>query len=111
MATCRSFVLGLCLILTFSAPAAAQGTSSSQDDGWRVTVYPVLAWLPTHISIEVNLPPVDGGVGGNGGGGEIIDSRFDGAYLGGFASPTGRGAWMSTASGRPSAAIASSARG
>jgi hypothetical protein len=87
MAEPRSVLVVLSLIVASYGPVKAQGTSSGQDDGWKVTVYPVLAWLPTHIAIEVNLPPTEGG--GAGGGGEIVDSRFDGAYLGGFVVANG----------------------
>jgi hypothetical protein len=79
-----------------SARAQTSSTSGNSNDGWKVTVYPVLAWVPTNISIEVNLPPVDGG-GGGGGGGEIVDSRFDGAYLGGIA--ISNGTWRVDADG------------
>lgn len=72
----------------------AQGTApagGSSSDGWKVSVYPVLAWVPTHISIDLNLP--QGGDNGDGGGsavrGEIVESRFDGAFLGGFSASRG----------------------
>lgn len=67
------------------APASAQAqatTSSSSDGGWKVTLYPVLVWVPMGIDINVNVPPIDGG---GGGGGSIVDGRFDGAFLGGFS--------------------------
>ena len=83
----KSLIFALLSIVACQGSVEAQGTTSGQDDGWRVTVYPVLAWLPTHIAIDVNLPPTDGG--GDGGGGEIVDSRFDGAYLGGFVIANG----------------------
>ncbi len=65
-------------------------TASAQDDGWRVAVYPVFAMIPLVIEIDVNVPPIEGG-GGSGPdfGGKIVDSRFDGAFMGGFAASNG----------------------
>ena len=88
MAELRNVFLTGVMVLACAGSAAAQGTQVSGDSGWKVTVYPVLAWLPTNISIEVNLPPLDGG-GGESDIGEIVDSRFDGAYLGGFVVSNG----------------------
>ena len=89
MGELRRVVTCLVFGLTLTGTAFAQSSGSgSSDSGWKVTVYPVLAWLPTHINIDVNLPPIDGG-GGEGSGGEIVDSRFDGAYLGGFVIANG----------------------
>ena len=71
--------------------AVAQSTAPAApdaDEGWRVTIYPVLAWVPTSIEIDVSLPPSDAG---GGFAGEIVDSRFDGAFLGGFSAA--KGAW------------------
>ena len=48
----------------------------------------MLGWVPLGIGIDVEVPPGDGG--GNGGAGEIIDGRFDGAFLGGFSASKGR---------------------
>ena len=72
-------------VLAFVGSASAQ----SQSEDWKFSVYPVLAWVPTNIGIKVNVP-VDGG-GGAGGGieGEIVDSRFDGAFLAGFSATNG----------------------
>ena len=75
--------------------ALAQGApsaSSSQPKGWKVSGYPVLAWLPVTIGIEVNVPRDINGGGGSGGGSErakILDSQFDGAFLGGFSATNG----------------------
>jgi hypothetical protein len=73
----------LCIFGT-AALAAAQ-------DGWKVAVYPVLAWLPLGIEMNVNVPPFEGGGGGSfpGGGGDIIDGRFDGAFFGGVSAEKG----------------------
>jgi len=70
-----------------SAPAADQGGTSSSD-GWTVTVYPILAWVPTHISVDLN---VSGGGGGGDFSGVITESRVDGAFLGGVNAA--KGAW------------------
>jgi len=74
-------LVALCVFGT-AAWAAAQ-------DGWKVAVYPVLGWLPLGIDINVNVPPGDGG-GPDGGGGDIIEGRFDGAYLGGVSAEKGK---------------------
>ena len=74
-------------VLALASPVCAQG----QTGDWKVSVYPVLAWLPVNIGIEVDVP-VDIGGGGGGGTiehGKILDSRFDGAFLGGFAATNG----------------------
>ena len=79
----RAFVLTVGLVLCANGTASAQNASG----GWDITVYPVLAWVPTSIDIEVNVPPFEGG-GGNFTG-DIVDSRFDGAYLGGASATNG----------------------
>ena len=56
--------------------------AGAQSGGWDVTVYPILAWVPLGISIDVKVPPFEGGGGGSG---SIIDGRFDGAFLGGLS--------------------------
>ena len=63
-------------------------TFAAAQDGWKVAIYPVLGWLPLGIDLNVQVPPGDGG-GPDGGGGDIIDSRFDGAYLGGVSAEKG----------------------
>jgi len=64
------------------------------DEGWRITIYPVLAWVPSGINIDLSLPPSGGDAGFAG---EIIESRFDGAFLGGFSAA--KGAWRIDADG------------
>jgi hypothetical protein len=85
-----------CLLLTAAAAVAqpAAPTVPDADEGWRITIYPVLAWIPSGIDIDITLPPsdADGGVIG-----QIIDSRFDGAFLGGFSAA--KGAWRVDADG------------
>ena len=69
-------------------PAADQGGTSAPD-GWQFSVYPILAWVPTNISIDLNI------AGGGGGGGDISgvieESRLNGAFLGGVGATNG--AW------------------
>lgn len=82
----------LVLILVVSACAwpagAAAQTPSTANEGWDVAVYPVFGWIPFGIGLDVDLPPLDDGSGG--GGGKIIDGRFDGAFLGGISAAKGR---------------------
>ena len=78
----RLSVAWLCLAITGRA-AGAQTT-----DDWRVAIYPVLGWVPLGIGIDVEVPP--GGDVPNGGAGEIIDGRFDGAFFGGISASKGR---------------------
>jgi hypothetical protein len=87
----RRALLGAFLLIATSDSALAQSASSGstgpQDGDWRFSVYPVLAWIPYNVSIDVNLPPVEGG--GGGGGGSTINSHFDGAFLAGFSATNG----------------------
>jgi hypothetical protein len=83
----RSLALLLILLLATTGAANAQtsgSTSGSNDDDWKVAIYPILAWVPLGIGMDLDVPPIEGG--GGGGSAEIIDSRFDGAYLGGFSA-------------------------
>ena len=70
-------------------PVAAAAQATSPDD-WKIAIYPILAWVPIGISIDVNVPPVSGG-GGSGPefGGKIVDGRFDGAFFGGLSAAKG----------------------
>ena len=72
----------LCVVGTAQLAAA-------QD--WKVAGYPILGWLPLGIEMNVDVPPFEGGGGGSfpGGGGDIIDSRFDGAFFGGVSAEKG----------------------
>jgi hypothetical protein len=79
----RSFAVALFCALATGQAAAAQ----TSNDGWRTAVYPVLGWVPLGIDINVEVPPHDGG---DGGGGDIVDGRFDGAFLGGFSTTNGK---------------------
>jgi hypothetical protein len=81
--------------------ASTQPVSVTGPTGeWLFTVYPILAWVPANLSIEVEGPfDIPGGGGGNGGGsggsgggqvgGKIVDKRFDGAALAGFSATNG----------------------
>jgi hypothetical protein len=79
-------VVSASAVLALASPVFAQ----SQAGDWKVSVYPVLAWIPINIGIEVNVPiDIEGGGGGSVERGKILDSRFDGAFLGGFAATNG----------------------
>ena len=111
-------VVSASLVLCMVGSARAQSptpASGSQPEGWKFTVYPILAWVPTNIGIEVNVPTDGGGGSGGGGGGgggiehaEIVNSKFDGAYLGGFSATNGTwridadGVWAAVGGDRPS---------
>ena len=74
----------VCLGESTRAQTVAQAAGTG--DGWDVTVYPVLVWVPLGIGIDVDVPPTDGGGGGSG---QIIDSRLDGAFFGGVTVSNG----------------------
>ena len=81
----RYLTLMLTVLLVSASSARAQTPSS---DNWNVGMYPVFGWLPLDIDIKVDVPPFDNGQGG--GSGEIVDGRFDGAFLAGFYASKGR---------------------
>jgi hypothetical protein len=101
----RIVVFAGCLVGS-STYARAQGAAQSggAGDGWDVTVYPVLVWVPLGINIDVDIPPVNGGGGGSG---QILDSRLDGAFFGGVTASNGTwrlegyGIWASFGGDRP----------
>jgi hypothetical protein len=73
------------VMIEFAALPQSVAAQTQQGD-WDVAVYPILAWLPLGIGIDVDIPPF----GGDGGGvGDIVDSRFDGAFLAGVAASNG----------------------
>ena len=82
MRAVRIVVLAALCVLGTSVVARAQSSSqaSSSRTDWQVAVYPILAWVPFDIDIGVDVPPSGGDDGGSG---QIVDSRFDGAFLGG----------------------------
>jgi hypothetical protein len=94
------FVLVACLV-GLCAEARAQDAAA---DDWSVTAYPIFAWLPVDIGLNVD---VSGGDGGGGVSGEILDSRFDGAYFGGLSATNGPwrlegyGLWAAFGGDRP----------
>ena len=59
--------------------------AEAQQDGWSIAVYPVMGWVPLGIGFNVEVPPFDGG-GGGVDRGDLIDGRFDGAFLGGVSA-------------------------
>jgi hypothetical protein len=77
-------VLATLCVATLQFGALAR-EAAAQDD-WNVAVYPILAWVPLSIGIDVEIPPFEGGTGGTG---TIVDSRFDGAFLGGLTASNG----------------------
>ena len=106
MRVIRVFLLTAACAVSLADAAVAQNAAGSSTDGdWHVTVYPILAWVPLDIGIEVNVPPIDGG--GGGGSGDILDSQFDGAFFGGVAATNGPwriegyGLWASFGGDRP----------
>src|SRR5262245_26770371 len=89
--TWRTPVRTLLVLALLAVPALGRAPS---DSDWRVTVYPILAWVPSGIDIDVELPAGDGD---GGFAGEIVESRFDGAYLGGLSLE--KGPWRIDADG------------
>ena len=81
----RLIVIAALAILGVVAPAPR----AEAQDGWTVTVYPILGWVPLGIGFNVDVPPFDGGDGTGGDRGDLIDGRFDGAFLGGVAASFG----------------------
>jgi hypothetical protein len=78
------FVVAASVVLALASPVFAQ------TGDWKFSVYPVLAWIPINIGIDVNVPiDIEGGGGGSVERTKILDSRFDGAFLGGFAATNG----------------------
>jgi hypothetical protein len=83
----RIVFLAVCLAAVSQTAGAQSATSASfTDRDWKVAVYPVLAWVPLDIGIDVNIPPASGDGGGSG---QILDSSFDGAFFGGVAATNG----------------------
>jgi hypothetical protein len=100
------------LVLALASAAGAQTTpgpaNPPSDAGWKFNVYPVFAWIPLGISIDVSVPPVDGGGGGGAGGsGQTLTGRFDGVFLGRFGVTHGPwradidGLWAAVGGDRP----------
>ena len=87
----RTVRLLLSAFVVFAAaqPVAAQTPPAASDSGWDVAIYPIFAWVPLGININVNIPPVEGG-GDPSLGGDIVDGRFDGAFFGGLSAQKGK---------------------
>ena len=101
----RILFLTVCLASASEIAAAqtgAPGSNPTQD--WRVTVYPVLVWIPVGLGIDVNVPPIDAGGGGSG---EILNSQWDGAFFAGASASNGTwwiegyGLWAGFSGDRP----------
>ena len=80
------FLTAVCLMSPVEAALAQNVPGSGSDNDWHVTAYPVLAWVPLDIGIDVGIPPIDTDGGGSG---QILDSQFDGAFFGGVAASNG----------------------
>jgi len=91
-------------VLSHVASAQTAAPGSGSDENWHVTVYPVLAWVPLDIAIDVDVTPFGGDGGGSG---QIVDSHFDGAFFAGVAASNrvwrieGYGLWASFGGDRP----------
>ena len=84
----RIVLLAVCLTLVNHIAAAQTASGPNAEQDWQVTIYPVLAWVPIGVSIDVNVPPGDGDGGDSGG---ILNRQLDGALFAGVAAT--RGAW------------------
>jgi hypothetical protein len=92
-------LLGWSLVVVLTcASARSAAAQTTQSDDWKISLYPVFAWIPIEIGIDVNVPPVSGG-GGSGpdSGGKIVDGRLDGAFFGGLSAAKGN--WRIDADG------------
>jgi len=79
--------LSVVMVQLAAVPHDAAGAPPPQaQEGWDVAVYPVLLWVPIGIGINVDIPPFDGDGGGSG---DIVETRFDGAFLAGVAASNG----------------------
>lgn len=93
-------------LLSLAGGAFAQDTGGQpdMDRRWRTNIYPVLVWVPLDVDTSVNVPPTSGSGGETG---DILDSRFDGAYFGGVTVSNGvwrvdaDGMWLAFGGDRP----------
>ena len=83
-------LLSAFVVFAVAQPVAAQTPPASSDSGWDIAIYPIFAWVPLGININVNIPPVEGGGGDPNLGGDIVDGRFDGAFFGGLSAQKGK---------------------
>jgi hypothetical protein len=79
-------LIGLCAVVLQLVATPQRAVAQTAQRGWDFSVYPILAWVPLGIGIDVDIPPL---AGDDGGAGDIVDSRFDGAFLGGGAASNG----------------------
>jgi hypothetical protein len=106
MCVIRVVVLAAVCVLAQAEATRAQNVAqpAGPDEGWNIAVYPILVWVPLGIDIDVDVPPIDGDGGDSG---QIIDSRFDGAFFGGVAASNGvwriegYGIWAAFGGDRP----------
>ena len=75
--------LFLVIVAVTALPRAA---AAQTPQGWDVAVYPLLVWVPLGIGIDVEIPPFNSD---DGGAGDIIETRTDGAFLGGVTASNG----------------------
>ena len=101
----RIVLFAVCLsVVSHVAQAQTPASGSNAGQDWDVTVYPVLAWIPLDIGIDVDVPPVDGSGGDSG---KIVNSQLDGAFFAGVAATNGvwridgYGLWASFGGDRP----------
>lgn len=100
----RIAFLALCLLAVSHMAEAQTPAPGSNAEDWQVTIYPILAWIPLDIGIDVDIPPVNGGEGGSG---SIVDSQLDGAFFAGVSASKGPwridgyGLWASFGGDRP----------
>src|SRR5215203_7289572 len=98
------FLAAVCVVSLAGTARAQNVSGSSGGENWQVTVYPILAWVPLDIGIDVDIPPISGGAGGTG---RIVESRLDGAFFAGVAASNGvwridgYGLWASFGGDRP----------
>ena len=84
----RAIGLVMVCVMSLGKTALAQSVAQAaeDEDGWRITVYPILAWVPLDIGIDVEVPPFEGSESESA---QIIESRFDGALFGGVTASNG----------------------
>jgi len=101
----RIAFLAVCLgVMSQLAEAQTPTPGANAGQDWNVTIYPILAWIPLDIGIDVDVPPI----GGSGGGaGAIANSTLDGAFFAGVGASNGiwridgYGLWASFGGDRP----------
>ena len=98
------FLAGCLGAVSHMAEAQTTPPGSNAGHDWDVTIYPVLAWIPLDIGIDVDVPPIGGDGGGSG---KVLNSQLDGAFFAGVAATNGvwridgYGLWASFGGDRP----------